>query len=186
MSEKVKKAILLITAIVLVIIVIVTIVTNKTKNGSKDTGAKVSVSQELLDKYEIDPNDEAYKGKKIYLENGDIVIEGENGSKTIISEKKEDSGLKETTESEKAKYSITDVKVNIEGTRTSVTGKVKNNTGKAHKVSVNAKFTSEGRTKGSSNALIESLKAGETKSFEIVIMGDMTGYEHEVEVEFTN
>ena len=40
MSEKVKKAILLITAIVLVIIVIVSVVTNKTKNGSKDKGTK--------------------------------------------------------------------------------------------------------------------------------------------------
>lgn len=186
MSEQIKKMILVIVAVALLITVIVVGINVVGKDKETTDGTKVSVSQELLDKYEIDPNDEAYKGKKIYLENGDIVIEGENGSKTIISEKKEDSGLKETSESEKAKYSITDVKVNIEGTRTSVTGKVKNNTGKAHKVSVNAKFTSEGRTKGSSNAMIESLKAGETKAFEIVIMGDMTGYEHEVEVEFTN
>ena len=47
-------------------------------------------------------------------------------------------------------------------------------------------YSSDNRVKGSGNIQIDAIKSGERKNFEIVIMGDMTGYEHEVEVEFTN
>ena len=64
---------------------------------------------------------------------------------------------------------------------------VKNNTKEKHKASINAKFYSnENKIKGSGNTIVEELNAGATKDFEIIIMGNMNGYTHKVEVEFTN
>lgn len=183
MKSNEKKMILILIVITLIVGVIY-IVNNKKDNSKIGSG---EISEELLQKEGIDINDEAYADKKIYQQDGDIIIEGEEGGKTIISNKKEETDLKEASSETKASYEISNTNVNIFGSRTSITGKIKNNTKEQHKVSINAKFYSnENRAKGSGNVIIENLKAGETQDFEIVIMGDMTGYTHKIEVEFTD
>jgi len=181
MKKKEKKIILILLVITAIILSIFLI----TRMGKDDTSENKPNKLDL--ESGIDVNDEAYEGKKVYEKDGDIIIENPDGSKTIESLKGAETDMKEASEETKEDYEITDVKVNIDGNRTSITGKIKNNTRSAHKVSVGAKFYSnENRVKGSTNAMIENLKAGETQSFEMVLMGNMTGYTHKVEVEYTN
>ena len=178
-EKKLIKILLIITVIMFIIFLI-------SRTGKSKT--KVEVNEDVVKEIGIDVNDEAYKGKTIYEQDGDIIIENEDGSKTIETRKKEnDTDLKEITEDEKSKYEITNVNVTVNGSRTSISGKVKNTTKEKHKVVVSAKFYSnENKAKGSGNAVMEELKVGETQDFEIVIMGNMTGYTHQVNVEFTD
>lgn len=155
-SEKKWISILIIITVILIIIKIISV---------KGANSKIGVSPERLAEFGIDINDEAYKDKKIYEENGDIIIENKNGAKTIQTTKTDGkTDLKELSAEDKSKYEIKDVNVDIQGSRTTVTGKITNNTGKNHKVSVNAKFySSDNLIKASSNIEIEDLKAGETR-----------------------
>lgn len=182
MKSNEKKWIMILIAITIVVILIY-IFTRKTNNKSHVEAE----SEDIIKSVGIDVNDEAYAGKKIYVENGDVIIENEDGSKTIESTKKEETDLVEASQEVKTKYELTNVNVNVTGNRTSITGSIKNNTGKKHKVIVGAKFYAEdNKRKGSGNTQIEELKAGKTQKFEIVIMGNMTGYTHSIEVEFTD
>ena len=182
MSSKEKKMIIILLIIVVIALGILFMVKNKNKGkGSVNIG-----DGDIWKTSGIDVNDEAYKDKKIYEENGDIIIEGPDGSKTIESKKGEQTDLKEVSSTEKEQYQITDVKVNVEGNRTSITGKVKNNTKAAHKVCVQVKFYSDNRAKGSASTVLENVGAGETKSFDMYVMGSMKGFTHKIEVTYTN
>ena len=122
MSGKEKKMIMILLVIVVIALGILFMVKNKNK-GSVEKG-----DGDIWKTSGIDVNDEAYKDKKIYEKDGDIIIEGKDGSKTIESKKGEPTDLKETSSQEKEQYQITDVKVDVQGNRTGITGKVKNNT----------------------------------------------------------
>ncbi len=160
------------------------------KDDSKKSEEKLSEEEEknIIENYGIDVGDEAYTGKNIYVENGDVVIENGNGGKTIETKKQENStDLVAASGEVKNKYEIKNVKVDVNGNRTSVKGSVKNNTNKEHKIVVQSKFYgNDNKVKGSGNVQIDNIKAGEERTFEIVIMGDMTGFTNKVTVEFTN
>lgn len=180
MPKKEKRMVLILILIAIVAIVLFI----NFRKGDTDQKVGEQTKQNILG---IDVNDEAYAGKKIYEQNGDIIIENPNGSKTIEKLKEAETDLKELSSEEKAKYEITEVKVNITGNRTEIKGKVKNNTKGTKKISVGVTFyTNDNRVKGSANAIIEKIKARETKEFEMIIMGNMSGYTHKVEVEYTN
>lgn len=157
------------------------------KNKKQENHTVTKSDQEIIGSAGIDVNDETYAGKKIYVQDGDVIIENQDGSKTIETTKKEGADLRETSQEEKTQYEITNVKVNISGNKTSVTGSITNKTKQPHKVSIGVKFySSDGKRKGTGNIEIANLKVNETQDFEIVIMGNMTGYTHTVEVEYTN
>ncbi len=180
MSSKEKKMIVILLIVVAIAIGILFKVKNKNK-GSIEKG-----DSDIWKTSGIDVNDEAYKDKKIYEKDGDIIIEGADGSKTIESKKGEPTDLKEVSTQEKEQYEITDVKIDVQGNRTSITGKVKNNGKDTRKVCVQVKFYSENRAKGSASTVIEGVKAGEAKSFDMYVMGNMKGFTHKIEVTYTN
>ncbi len=182
MSGKEKKMILILLIIVVIALGILFMVKNKNKNkGSVNIG-----DGDIWKTSGIDVNDEAYKDKKIYEKDGDIIIEGKDGSQTIESKKGEPTDLKETSAQEKEQYQITDVKVDVQGNRTGITGKVKNNTKDTRKICVQVKFYSDNRAKGSASVVLEGVKAGETKAFDMYVMGNMKGFTHKIEVTYTN
>jgi len=166
MSSKEKKMIVILLIVVAIAIGILFKVKNKNK-GSIEKG-----DSDIWKTSGIDVNDEAYKDKKIYEKDGDIIIEGADG--------------KEVSTQEKEQYEITDVKIDVQGNRTSITGKVKNNGKDTRKVCVQVKFYSENRAKGSASTVIEGVKAGEAKSFDMYVMGNMKGFTHKIEVTYTN
>lgn len=181
-----------ILVLILVIFISVMMMSRKNKNvNPNEEKPNTQISEDAngaLGEYDIDPTDEAYAGKKIYTEGEDLVIENENGGKTIETKKQEQpTDLVATNEETKAKYVISNEKVEINGNRTSIKGTVKNNTSNGHKIVVQSKFYgSDNRVKGSGNIQIDNINAGEEKEFEIVIMGDMTGFTNKITVEFTN
>ena len=167
--------------VLVAITVIVAVMWAIRHNGNKNK-VSANVQTDL-----IDVNDEAYAGKKIYEQDGDIIIENEDGGKTIETTKGEPTDLKQLNTEEKGQYVISDVKVDVQGSRTKVTGNVKNNTKVNHKVNVQIKFyDSSNRVKGVASTIIESVKAGETKQFEMNVMGNMQGYTYKAEVTYTN
>lgn len=133
----------------------------------------------------IDINDSIYEGKKIYEKNGDIIIENEDGTKTIETTKtKEKTGLVKTTDKEKQKYEISDVEISKKSGNTQIEGKVKNNDLKDHTIIINIKFyTEENIIKGESSTKIEIPKKG-IKDFNMKIMEDLTQYKYKIEVEY--
>lgn len=181
MSKDNKNKIQVIVLIVILILVIIFAVKALSNKGKE--------KQETLKKAEatsaINPNDPSYDGMKIYKENGDTIIEGEDGSKTIETTKtKENTGLAEATAEQKQKYAITNVTVSLRGGATIITGKVKNNDNKNHTVTVKAKFYSnDNKTKGATSTKLE-LNKGETKDFTMSIMDDLTKYQYKVEIEY--
>lgn len=170
-----KKKIIIAIVVLIIVGGIIIIVNNNKKNDLKieDT---------------IDVNDEYYANKTIYKQDGDIIIEGENDSKTIISNKNESkTDLKEADDATKSKYTLSDVKVEPFGAMTKVSGKITNNTGSTHKVSIQTKFYKEdGKVAGTISSKIESLKANETQEFSATLMGDYSACKYKTEVEFTN
>lgn len=184
MKRNEKRGIIILIIISIIIIGILALIS---KSKKQENSKMTKSDQEIIESLGIDIDDTAYADKKIYVKNGDIIIENENGSKTIETTKQEETELKEITQEGKLQYEITNINVKITGNKTTVIGEIKNKTKKAHKVSIGAKFySSDNKRKGSGNIEIENLKADEIQNFEIVIMGNMTGYTHKVEVEFTN
>lgn len=182
MKKSEKKMILLLIAITIIVIAIL----GFTKKSDKNSRKSENIEQIAKD-VGIDINEETYAGKKIYEQDKNLVIENTDGSKTIETITQEKPELEKTSEEEKKQYEITDVNVDIRGNRTSITGMVKNNSKKDHKISIGAKFYSnENRVKGTGNMVINKIKAGERQRFEIVIMGNMQGFTHKEEVEFIN
>ena len=175
--KKEEKIFIGILLLILVIVVGVFIMSGR-KDDSKKSEEKLSEEEEknIIENYGID------------VENGDVVIENGNGGKTIETKKQENStDLVAASGEVKNKYEIKNVKVDVNGNRTSVKGSVKNNTNKEHKIVVQSKFYgNDNKVKGSGNVQIDNIKAGEERTFEIVIMGDMTGFTNKVTVEFTN
>lgn len=173
--ENGKKVIII--GILVIAIVIGVIVLN---NNSKKSDLKVEDHVDLEDEY--------YKDKEVYEKDGDIIIEGENGTQTIISEKTEgETDLKEADKETQAKYELTNVKVELVGNMTKVSGTVKSNASGTHDLSILTKFTKDdGKLAGSVNAKVESIKKGESKNFSVSLMGNYTSYKHTTVVEFTN
>lgn len=177
-NEKIFISIL----IAITVIVIIIFIANSNKKEEKGEIADKEINEV------IDVTDEYYAGKNIYKENGDIIIEGDEGSKTIISNKKDyETDLKEATQETKEKYELQDVKVELVGNMTKVSGKLKSNQSGKHKVSIQTKFyKADGKVAGTISAKIDSISSGETKNFSASIMGDYTQYTNKTEVEFTN
>lgn len=178
-NQKNKIQLIILLVILIGVIVLAVKVFNK-----KDTSEK-GISGEKTGTSAIDINDPAYEGKKVYEKDGDIIIEDKDGSKTIETTKtKENTGLKETTEERKEKYQITDVKVSTRGSNTIITGKIKNNDNKEHKVIVDIKFYSEdNKIKGATSTKVNVGK-GETKDFSMSIMDNVAKYKYNIQVEY--
>ena len=172
-------AIVILILIITVIAVVAVLILNKNK--------KRPPSQELLDKYGVDPNNEAYKDMEIYEQDGDIIIESKDGGKTINTTKtKEDTNLKETTEEQRNTYKITDVKVENLGSSTVVSGKVQNTNNKSHEIVVNVKFYSaEQKVVGSASQKL-TVDANKTEEFVLTTMGDVSKNKYEVVVEYAD
>lgn len=173
-----KMAIILVTILVILIVIGIIIFNGNEKSKKEVTNQKNTSA--------IDVNDSAYEGMKIYEEDGDIIIEGEDGAKTIETTKtKKDSGLKETNEEEKQKYEISNVDVKPTGIGTSITGKIKNKDNKNHTVIINIKFYSkENKIKGANSIKLE-LEQEETKDFSMNIMEDVSQYKYKITVEYS-
>lgn len=153
------------------------------KNSKKKDKPKETTPQST-----INVNDEAYKGKEIYVKDGDTIIEEGNGSQTIETDKTlEKTDLVEASPETKEKYEITGVKVTKFGAQTKITGTVKSNNSVKKDITVQAKFYSkENRVKGSASVRLNDVASKEIKNFEILIVGDLTKYDCKVNVEFTN
>ena len=80
-----KKSWIIILAIAVIIIGIISgiAISQKNKNEIEE--------KNIIENYGIDVGDEAYTGKNIYVENGDVVIENGNGGKTIETKKEANS-----------------------------------------------------------------------------------------------
>lgn len=173
-----KKNVIIIAIIVMAIIGFIFLITKGEDDDKKDVPSESTVNV----------NDAAYTGKKIYIKNGDVIIEEDNGSQTIETTKTlEETDLVEADASTKEKYKITDVKVTKYGAQTKITGKVKSNNSQTKDITVQAKFYSnENRVKGSGSTRLNGISNGKTADFEITIVGDLTQYQCKVNVEFTN
>lgn len=174
------QVIVLVIILILVIIFAVNILNKNKSNKQDDKQAQTGSSA-------INPDDPAYANMKIYQKDGDTIIEGEDGSKTIETTKtKENTGLTETTKEEKEKYQITDVKVRTRGSGTSITGKVKNNDTKNHTVVINIKFYSEdNKIKGAATTKL-TIEKGQAKDFALSTMDDMTKYKYNIVVDYAD
>lgn len=156
--------------------------------GGKMGKKSQPVEKEKITNSTIDVNDEAYKDKKIYEKDGDVIIENQDGSKTIETKTTlENPDLRETSKETKEKYELSNIEVKKEGSSTKVTGKVKNKDSNSNKIVIQSKFYSqEDRIKGTASTTIEQINKGETKDFTITIRGDMTSYTHKIEISYTN
>ena len=177
-NKKYTELVVLLIILVLVIILAVNVI-KKVKNGSSNNGDKGTSA--------VNTADEAYNGMKIQKKGGDIIIEGENNAKTIETTKtKDDSNFKETTASEKEKYVLSNVKVNVASERTIVTGNVTNNDKSKHNLIINVKFySSDNKLKGANSKKV-LVDAGTTEKFSIALMDDMSQYTYKIQVEYAD
>lgn len=177
-----KKQKFILVAIILIIVIIFAVkIINKNKEN-KQNNEKVQTTSSG-----INPNNASYSDAKIYEENGDIIIEQADGSKTIETTKtKENTGLVATTEETREKYEITNVKVELIGTNTVITGDIKNNDSRNHNVVINIKFYSDdNKIKGAASTKIQVDKQ-QTKKFTLSTMEDMTKYKYKIIVDYTD
>lgn len=181
MNKDNKNKIQVIVLVVILILVIIFAVKALNKKGE----GKKEIVKEKEATSAINPDDPSYAGMKIYKENGDTIIEGEDGAKTIETTKtKKDTGLVEMNEEEKQKYEITNIVVQSRGGGTTITGKIKNNDNKNHTVVIKAKFYSnDNKIKGATNTKLE-INKGETKDFIASIMENVSQYKYKIEVEY--
>lgn len=180
--KKSKKICLIVFTIILIGLIIFIISEVVQKNSDKKLNGKLTIGNSV-----IDPNSEYYAGKKVYEKDGDIIVEDENGTKTVETTKtKEETGLKEITNMDKQKYVISNVKVSGEENTTKVTGKVKNNDTSAHNLVIKAKFYStDNKIKGSTNTKVY-VEKGEEKAFSMTTMNDLSSYTYQIEVEYAD
>ena len=88
--KKSKKICLIVFTIILIGLIIFIISEVVQKNSDKKLNGKLTIGNSV-----IDPNSEYYAGKKEYEKDGDIIVEDENGTKTVETTKtKEETGLK--------------------------------------------------------------------------------------------
>lgn len=183
MSKEKKNIIHLLILVVILILVIILAI----KVFNKKEDIKVDESEEKLKSVGINTDDEEYKDMKVYEENGDLIVESNDGSKTVVTTKtKEDTGMKETTEDIREKYELTDVQVNTTASNTIVIGKIKNNTNEKHKTIINIKFYSnDKKIVGATSTKVE-VDANSVKDFRAGLMEDMSSYTYQIMVEYTD
>ena len=183
------KKIFLVVLVLLVIATIIVVVFARKKDAEikKERKYGDQIDKQLLEQSEIDMNDEAYEGMTLYQEGNDLIIEGEDGSRTIeASTEKSDPDMKELSETEQKNYEIKDVKVEATNGQTLITGKVTNNNATANEVIVNIKFYSEeNRVKGAASVKV-SVNSKETKDFSMIIQDDVSQYKYEIIAEYAN
>ena len=96
------------------------------------------------------------------------------------------ANLIKADENVQKKYEILDVKVE-KSSGTKVFGNIKSNEEVKKTVQVVVKFYKEdGKVALTSQAIINDLEPGQTKPFEINVLGDYSNYKYVVEVEFTD
>lgn len=190
-----RKGVRLIPVLLVIAIIIVAIVLFVKKRGNSediediiDVSNLEKASSEALEDAEIDVTDSAYEGSEFYQDGNDIIIKGPDGGITISKEENSENneGMQETTEEDKEKYKISDVKVTAENEKTTITGKVFNGGQEAKNVIVNIKFYSEdNKIKGSASAKV-TVGASGTQDFSMMIQDDVSNYKYETTVEYVS
>lgn len=181
MSKETKNKIELLILLIILVIVIIFAVNffNKDKNhGAKEENNATSG---------VDMEDSAYEGMNVYKKNGETIIEDSNGTKTVETTKtKEKTSLVATTENDREKYQIKDVKVREANGNTIISGNVTNNDSKKHNLIINVKFySSDNKIKGATSKKIE-VKSKQTENFTMSTMDDLTQYTYKIVVEYAD
>lgn len=186
-----RKKIIIFLLIIIVIIVAVTItfiIRNKMKSEDTEMKKLTTLAEaEDLEKAGIDTTDDAYKGMEFYQDGENIVIQGENGSRTISTENVDkDREMKEISEEDKEKYIISETNIQEDKGQTIITGKITNKAEETKKIIISAKFYSEDeRIKGATNCNV-TVNSGETTDFTMKIQDTVSQYRSDIFVEYTN
>lgn len=173
-----RKTIVIIISIIIIgigILLGINIIFPKVSNNKK-----ISLSNSA-----IGSNMEMYEGMKVYEKNGDVIVESDEGGKTIETLKtKEETGRYKLESDEKEQFYFSNIKVLEDGGRTKIVGKVKNNSNRNKEVIIITKFYSEdNKIKGSANATL-TLNTNETKDFEMYTMENLTSCKYKIEVAY--
>lgn len=133
----------------------------------------------------IDFDSETYKGKKITVEGNKIIIEEENGSKTIetVSTEK-DNNMTKTTKEIRDMFTISDVVLNKNAAKMTVEGKLKENSDKYKSAIVTIKFYRNEVLAGSQSSLIENIKKNKNYSFSMNLVGNYSDCTYTVTVDY--
>ncbi len=133
----------------------------------------------------IDFDSETYKGKKITVEGNKIIIEEENGSKTIetVSTEK-DNDMTKTTKEIRDMFTISDVVLNKNAAKMTVEGKLKENSDKYKSAIVTIKFYRNEVLAGSQSSLIENIKKNKNYSFSMNLVGNYSDCTYTVTVDY--
>ncbi len=183
--KKKHKALKIILLLIVVVAIAVFVVWKINKTPKSDDGVPLEKADEAaLEAAEIDVNDEAYAGMEFYQDGDNVVIEGKDGNRTIITNNKSD-GSNETTisEEEKANYPISDIQVTEASGQTVITGKISNKTAEIKNITLNVKFYSEDEKVKSATKGTVTVEANGTSEFTMQVQDSVSQYRCDVTVE---
>ena len=164
------------TAIITGVLIIVLVAIGLTINYVHD--------KKVLKNSSIDLNSETYKGKKVKVKGNQLIIYEENGSKTIETVTKDEEKLTKATESVKDKFKISNISIDKQAAKYSVTGDVKVLSADYSQVVISAKFYRDGNIAATSSKTIKDIEKNKTYGFEMSFVGDYSDCNSKVEVEY--